>query len=231
MSDTGIPNSGYTVPIPEVFGSESRTISTLIWANQIREKQDVVLANQTSGGGKAGTTSVTSTTTKFFYFADFAVMFCKGPIVGFTNLRANGKVLSTEFIEKYCVLYMGTATQLPDSTISDAIGLNNTPAYRGRVYAVFTNVPLEDFGNRIPEISGFVQSPIVTVGAMIDNLMSRIPTVGYSVDSAFGSAQIVGAAINELSPVKSGIQVLSMAYGFIATESDGIIKFVRGRSG
>lgn len=231
MSDTGVPSSGYTIPIPEVFGAETRIIGALIWANQIREVQAVEVATQTSGGGKSGSSTTTSTTTSFSYFGDFAIMFCKGPINAFTKLKANGKFLSADFIANYCTLYLGTVSQEIDVTISDSLGISSSPAYRGRAYIVFKNVPLEDFQNRIPEVSAFVQSPITTVGGMIDSLMARIPYVGYSVESALGSLSIIGASINELSPIKAGLQVLSMTYGFIITESDGILKFITGRSG
>lgn len=231
MSDTGIPNSGWTIPIPLVYGNETRVTGVLIWANQLREQKVTEVATQTAGGGKAGKSTTTSTTNRFYYFADFAIQFCQGPISSFVAVRANGKLLSADFLAKYCTLYLGTTTQTQDVTISDSIGINNTPAYRGRAYIVFKNVPLEDFSNHIPEVSAMVSTPITTVGGMIDNLMARIPVVGYSIDSAINALALTGSAINELSPIKAGLQVLSAAYGFISTESDGVLKFIKGRSG
>ncbi len=38
-------------------------------------------------------------------------------------------------------------------TISAAEGAANTPAFRDTVYAWFHRLPLEDFGNRIPNIT------------------------------------------------------------------------------
>lgn len=52
--------------------------------------------------------------------------------------------------------YGGTEDQLQDPTMIVASGAENTPAYRGLVYLMFTNFPLQDFGNRIPTITAEV---------------------------------------------------------------------------
>lgn len=231
MSDTGVPSSGYSVPIVKPFGNETRISGMLIWQNQIREQSSTQVAEQVVGGGKAGSSTTVTTTNSYYYFADFAIMFCNGPITGFSKLRANGKELSADFIAKYCTIYLGSTTQLQDITMSDSLGVNYTPAYRGRAYIVFKNVPLVDFQNHVPEISAYVTTSITTVGAMVNNLMSYIPAVGYFIDSALSLVVIKGAALNDLSPIKAGLQILSMAYGMIVVESDGILKFIKGRSG
>jgi hypothetical protein len=203
----------------------------LVWANQLRELAQTQVAQQVVGGGKAGKSTTTTTTNNYYYFADFAVMFCDGPITSFSKIRVNGKELSSDFITKYCTLYMGTTTQTADILLSDSLGAAYAPAYRGRAYIVFKNVPLADFQNHIPEVSAYVTTSNTTISLMINKLMSYIPYVPFSVDSALTSITVRGAAINELSPVKAGLQILSMAYGMIIVESDGILKMIKGRSG
>ena len=53
-------------------------------------------------------------------------------------------------------LYSGTSTQMPDPTVQAALGVNNCPAFRGLIYAVWTALPLADFGNRIPNLRAVV---------------------------------------------------------------------------
>ena len=68
-------------------------------------------------------------------------------------------------------VYAGTNTQRPDPLIEadPRIQTNHAPAFRGLAYIVFENVPLGDFGNRIPQIQALVTyrgtsvSPYATV--------------------------------------------------------------------
>jgi hypothetical protein len=57
-------------------------------------------------------------------------------------------------------IYRGTEDQEPDPLIrqyvensDDFDGENATPAFRGLVYIVFEDLPLDEFGNRIPPIT------------------------------------------------------------------------------
>lgn len=54
-------------------------------------------------------------------------------------------------------LYLGTEDQLPDPRIEawceDRYGPDSCPAYRGSAYIVFEEIPLEKFGNRIPQVA------------------------------------------------------------------------------
>ena len=49
-------------------------------------------------------------------------------------------------------LYSGTDTQMPDSTIQANLGVNFTSAFRGLIYAVWDNLAVTNFGNRVPNI-------------------------------------------------------------------------------
>jgi hypothetical protein len=58
-------------------------------------------------------------------------------------------------------IYLGTETQDADprmeSWCEDRYGADSCPAYKGTAYIVFEDLPLEKFGNRIPQISVEVQ--------------------------------------------------------------------------
>jgi hypothetical protein len=49
-------------------------------------------------------------------------------------------------------LYPGNETQLPNPLIQGVEGAANTPAFRGICYVVYEDLPLANFGNRIPNL-------------------------------------------------------------------------------
>jgi hypothetical protein len=54
-------------------------------------------------------------------------------------------------------IYLGTEDQMPDPLIEawcdDRYGADSCPAYRGSAYIVFEEIPLEQVGNRIPQVT------------------------------------------------------------------------------
>jgi hypothetical protein len=52
--------------------------------------------------------------------------------------------------------YNGTEEQLPDPAIQALEGVDFTSAYRGLVYVLFEDVPLADYGNRVPQIQALL---------------------------------------------------------------------------
>jgi hypothetical protein len=53
---------------------------------------------------------------------------------------------------------LGGEDQPADPLIASAEGVAKTPAYRGLAYAVFENLQLADYGNRIPSLSFEVEA-------------------------------------------------------------------------
>ena len=53
-------------------------------------------------------------------------------------------------------IYLGTEDQQPDPLIKKHVPANAAPAHRGLVYIVFENLPLDEFGNRVPPITAEV---------------------------------------------------------------------------
>jgi hypothetical protein len=50
-------------------------------------------------------------------------------------------------------VHLGDEDQEHDPFITAKMGAANTPAYRGTAYVVFEELPLERFGNRMPQLS------------------------------------------------------------------------------
>lgn len=140
-------------PIPRLYG-RARMAGQVIWATHLEE---VAVTERSStghtgkglgGGGQGGTEA---RRVDYSYFANFAVGLCEGEITRIGRVWADGKPIS---LAGYTYrLYKGSETQAPDSLILAKEGANSVPAYRGLAYIVFERMPLERFGNRIPQLS------------------------------------------------------------------------------
>ncbi|RJF70862.1 baseplate multidomain protein megatron [Rhodopseudomonas palustris] len=124
-----------------------RLDTQLIWASRFRE----VASSETVGGGKGGTPSQQTTTTTYSYYISIAVGLCEGPIMGIGAIWADGNRLDVSKLTWR--LYYGDEAQGPDPKIEAVEGAGRVPAFRGLAYIVFEELPLEQFGNRIPMIS------------------------------------------------------------------------------
>ncbi|SNT03150.1 baseplate multidomain protein megatron [Antarctobacter heliothermus] len=132
--------------IPRLYG-RMRMGGNIVWATDFREETKTT----TQGGGKGGGGGGKVKTTEYFYYASFAVALCEGPITGIGRIWADGKLLDTGGITWRW--YPGDESQAADPFISAKMGAANTPAYRGTAYVVFEDLPLGNYGNRIPQMS------------------------------------------------------------------------------
>ena len=82
-------------------------------------------------------------------------------------------------------IYKGTETQMPDSVIEATEGAGNAPAYRGLAYIVFEDLPLAQFGNRVPQLSFEI---IRSLGSAGDSSLEQLVT---AVDVIPGSGEFV----------------------------------------
>ena len=137
--------------IPRVFG-RMRMGGNIIWATDFREETKT----SRQGGGKGGGPKVE--TTEYLYYASFAVALCEGEITGIGRIWADGKPLDTSGITWRW--YPGSETQEPDPFIAATMGAEATPACRGAAYVVFEELPLNEYGNRLPQLSFEVFRPL-----------------------------------------------------------------------
>jgi Putative phage tail protein len=201
-----IQAASYGEPIPVVRG-RMRVSGNVIWAAPVRETVT------SSGGGKRGPSS-----TSYAYSASFAVLLCAGTISGVGRVWADGKLLrdaAGEWLSPVTMrLHDGSERQLPDPLIAAAE--TDAPAFRGLAHAVFEDLPLADFGNRLPNLAFEIIADAgpVLLGEAIAGLAARagvaLPVVGQfpAVDGLFaGSA---GSLADVLGPVlKLGGAVLA----------------------
>ncbi|QWK78209.1 baseplate multidomain protein megatron [Ochrobactrum sp. BTU1] len=133
--------------LPFVYGT-ARLSGTLIWATRHEEKKTTERQ-----GGKGG-----PKVTSYSYFGNAAYAVAEGEIAGIRRVWVDGQELDLTEIELR--IYHGTDTQQPDPLIEAKQGTGNAPAYRGTAYVVFERIPLDVYGNRLPQFQFEVLRPV-----------------------------------------------------------------------
>ena len=145
LSELRVQTSSYGTQIPKIFGT-MRVAGSVIWATDLAEHR----STQSNGKGRPSTTN-------YSYTASFAVALSARPILGIGRIWADGKLLrgaAGDFKARTGFrLHPGSEDQAPDPLIAAAEGIGMAPAHRGIAYAVFEDLELGDFGNRIPSLS------------------------------------------------------------------------------
>jgi hypothetical protein len=143
LDELKVQTSSYGTPIPQVFGT-MRVAGTVVWATDLKETRSK------SGKGRPSTTS-------YSYSASFAVLLSARGVQGVGRIWADGKLLRGAAgdwkAQTGFRLHLGEEEQGVDPLIASAEGAALTPAMRGQAYAVFEDLQLADFGNRIPSLT------------------------------------------------------------------------------
>lgn len=141
-------------PIIRGYG-RFRVPGNMIWATRFREE---VVKETTKQGGKGGGGGSTTTTATYNYYANFAVGLCEGVIQNVHRVWADGKLIDlSDYTHR---IYTGTESQTADSLIETKEGSGNVPGYRGLAYIVFEDMQINQFGNRIPQLSFEITKPV-----------------------------------------------------------------------
>jgi len=130
LSDLRVMSSSEGSPVPRLWG-RMRVAGQVIWAADFEERQKT---DTEGAAAKGGSDSGGAKVRTYSYYGNFAVALCEGEIDRIGRVWADG-------------------TQEPDSLIAAVEGRDNAPAYRGLAYVVFERLPLEQFGNRLPQLS------------------------------------------------------------------------------
>ncbi|HSQ97664.1 MAG TPA: glycoside hydrolase TIM-barrel-like domain-containing protein [Rickettsiales bacterium] len=146
LSDLTVQKSGYNEIIPTIYGTV-RLAGNIIWATDITEVENTYTTTYSTGK----TSTASQTTTEYYYYANVAIGICNGEVSEIGNVWADTDLIDlSDYTYRF---YYGTETQEPDSLIQSNEGTDATPAYRGLCYIVFENLPLAEFGNRIPNFT------------------------------------------------------------------------------
>jgi hypothetical protein len=142
LTDLHVQGSTEGASIPAIYG-RVRIAGQLIWAARFKER-----AETTESGGKGGPRV---TNKDYTYSLSFAVGLCEGEVARIGRAWANGEPFDLSQVAWR--LHTGAEDQAADALIEAIEGAENAPAYRGLAYIVFEDLPLERFGNSIPQLS------------------------------------------------------------------------------
>lgn len=180
--------------VPRIYG-RMRVAGTVVWATDLKEEEAI------EGGGKGSPERL-----GYSYSVSLAVALSSRPIRSVRRIWADGKLIrgsGGQFTvpAKFRVA-TGSEDQPVDPLIASIETIARTPAYRGLALAIFEDLQLAEFGNRIPVLTFEVEAEDAPVaiadlvadasGGLIELTESRIVT-GYA---AHGSS--IGESVRPL---------------------------------
>nr|WP_295661302.1 phage tail protein [Polymorphobacter sp.] len=166
VANLAVQSAAYGEPLPRIYG-RMRVAGALVWTAGMRESRT------STGGGKRGAAN-----NSYSYSASFAVIVSARAIIRVERIWADGKLLrasdGTLIYPATIRSHTGNEGQGVDPLIAAAEGIGVAPAYRDRAYVVFEDLPLADYGNRIPNLTFEVVADEgdVAVGAIIQDIAS-----------------------------------------------------------
>jgi hypothetical protein len=234
LTGLDIQASSEGAPVPALFG-RARVAGQVIWAT--RFKESVVKTKQSSGG--KGSPKTTIVTTDYVYSISFAVGLCEGEVGKLGRVWADGKLYDlSKVIARF---HPGDEAQTADPLIEAVEGAGNAPAYRGLCYIVFEDMPLAEFGNRIPQLQfELIRSITADNPSALENRLigvTLIPGAGefvyasepVSVDDGQGgtsSENVHGAdgqvdmlsSLNELESLAPNLSTVTLVVGWFGDD-------------
>ena len=167
-----------------VFG-RARVAGQIIWAANFKE---TVSETTEQSGGKGGRPAVQTEITEYLYSISIAIGLCEGEISRIARIWADGKPFDLSNINAR--VYRGTEDQLPDDVI--VATETNAPAFRGLAYIVFEDLPLKDFGNRIPQFSFEIEKSLADDDPdALENALTAATFIPGSGEFAYGTTRIL----------------------------------------
>lgn len=143
LGDLSVQTSSYGTQIPRIYGS-MRVAGSVVWAT------DLIESEQTNGAKGQPDAS-------YSYSVSLAIALSSRVAGAIGRIWADGQLLrgaAGDFkVPTTFRFYNGGEDQVIDPMIASIEGITNTPAYRGLALAVFENLQLATFGNRIPFIT------------------------------------------------------------------------------
>lgn len=221
LTDLKLQTSSYDSQIPRVFGT-MRVAGCVIWSTDLIESRST-----SSHKGQPSTTT-------YNYSASFAVLLSGRAVQGVGRIWADGNLLrgsAGDFkVATGFRLHTGTEDQPVDPLIASIEGVGLAPAHRGCAYAIFENMPLGDFGNRIPSLTFelIADAGAVAVGAIAAEVAGgAIVDAGMTATldgfSAYGGST---RAVVEMLAASSNARVVTTSHGLAMTGADSPVTAV-----
>lgn len=228
VDDLSVQTASEGSPIRITYGKHNRFAGTVIWSSDLIE---VVTTDEQDTGGKGGGGS-TVTQTTYNYYVDIAVAVCSGQIHSIKKIMADSKVIYENGVKDHrsqsITVYNGSNSQTPNSLMQSYLGAGNVPAYRGTAYVVIERLWLADFGNRIPNLTFYVEADATdeTVAGAVSDILTRAGLDVAQFDTTeLGSDILSGYTLVGPTKVVNALEPLMMAFNFTAQERDGKLRF------
>lgn len=168
LQELAVQTSSFGSQIPRLYG-KMRVAGTVIWATDLTETRE------SSGGGKGRPRNTT-----YSYSVSFAVALSSRKIKNIGRIWADGKIFrgrAGDFkTDTGFRFYQGYEDQAADGLIASAEAAAGTPAYRGLALAVFEDMDLTDYGNRIPSLTFEViaDNGKTSIGSIINDVSGEV---------------------------------------------------------
>ena len=226
LDDLNVTVSTFGKPIARLRGRSCRVAGNVFWSTKLLETKS------TSGGKGAPSVQIT----EYSYRVSVAILLGEGVLDGIRRIWANGKTIfednSSSLSSVYTQgdngavfrtirFYPGDSSQAPDPTMQSYVGVDDTPAYRGRSYVVIEDLQLADFGNRLPNLEFLVQAQEeITVGAVAQEIIRDCGIDPMTV-SNWADEILEGYVLGSASSGVGALQPLALAYNFDVAEVGG----------
>ncbi len=202
LDELGIVGSAYGAGIPWVWGRD-RVPGNVVWAPPLREQR---LVDEYSAGKGS-----TVTATTYQYYATFAAQLCRGSAAmqprriwcdkkllweaPDTGVHLAGDLAgggSFEFLP-------GGPAQARSGVMEAVLGTDDTPAYRGRCLVVISELPVEQFGRRVPlvevEVANGPYNATAVVADVLQDLCVQAGLDPSEVDVSAVTAEVHGVRV------------------------------------
>ena len=236
LDDLKFTGGDYGSPLPNIYGIRRQQLQ-VFWAEDLSE----VKQQRKTKGGKFN---------EYTYFGTFALALAgheisglrrlwadkhlvldlsgAGPITPFQFVTSEGKGSTSFAFNDHITVYLGTSTQDPDPRIQASTellnGAGSCPAYRDTAYAAIKDMPLEKFGNRIPQCEGEISS-VASVSYPYETFATEETNIARLWNSAFSSDYSrfmwTGPTGYEIWDVAARARMISGTLGQTVLLSDG----------
>ena len=216
LEDLHVTGSGYGAMIPMVWG-RVRLGGNIVWATDLNDRIEGRKNNRYHA-----------------YYANLAVLICRGPVVGVRRIWGEDLILydsgQNPPTRHNIRIYVGHQNQVADPLIQSVEGAANTPAYRGLCYVVFEELPLKDWGNRIPSLNFEVDAGPATLADVLGDVMDL---VGIGPDlrdlSRVAGIPVAGCILAQQAAARDFLDALLRVYAVDLAEIDErIVALPRG---
>lgn len=234
LDDLSVTAASEGSPSRLCLGPEVRTGGAVIWSTDLIET-----TRTETVGGKGGNGA---RTTSYAYSISQAVRLCEtdalvgGKISKVRKVWANGKLVydydagpteADRVDNRYAEIrfYLGDQTS-PDPLIEAAIGVGDTPPFKGSAYFVVEDLKLEDFGNRSPNWEALVEvSETQAVGDAIRIIITNAGLNDSDIDVSGVTADLTGLLVVGEQEAAKVCEVLMQAYNVTLSEQNGVLVF------